>query len=468
MKPVVIIGAGPAGLACAGDLVEGGRQVILVDDNNQAGGQYFRQLPPGYVARPRSRLLRDKARYDKLAAALNNPKITMLNRTTAWGAPDTSTIAYAGPHGSGRIEASAVVIANGAQDKPFPFPGWTLPGVLSAGGCLNLAKAHGLVPGGKVVIAGNGPLVLVAAATMITAGADVVGVIEAQSNSRLLKPIATGVHLAPGILATAIDYHRRILASGNRVRTGWMLYEAAGNGGVERVAIAPVGHDGTPQGRKKIWIDADTVVSGYGLIPSSEFARIMGCQMEYREDLGGLVPVRSAQMSTSVQGVYAVGDGAGIGGVEVALLEGRIAACHILGSSPGSRSSNQYDRLDRFRRKLNLAYLTANPLRSTDGDTIVCRCEELRLKELLADPSANSGDLDRLKTSSRLGMGRCQGRNCLPGAATTLKFTTPPYATHPRSRPPARPVPLYQLAADAHAGEAKEPDEQHAQIRSSK
>ena len=169
-KPVVIIGAGPAGLSCARTLVDGGREVVLIDDNHQPGGQYFRQLPPSYQVAGKAPLLRDKDRYDQLARVLDHPSVRHLPLTTAWGAPDNLTVSYGGPGGSGRVDAAAVVIASGAQDNPFPFPGWTIPGVISAGGCLNLVKGHALVPAGKVLIAGNGPLVLVAAATLIRAG----------------------------------------------------------------------------------------------------------------------------------------------------------------------------------------------------------------------------------------------------------------------------------------------------------
>lgn len=190
--PVIVIGAGPAGLACAQELVAGNRRVVLIDDNIQPGGQYFRQLPPGYSTAPRARLMRDKARYDDLARVLDSPLLTHLPRTTAWSFPQPGTVAHAGPLGSGRIAGSAVVIATGAQERSMPFPGWTLPGVISAGGCLNLAKAHGLVPEGRVVVAGNGPLVLVAAATMAAAGARVTTVAEAQQSRRLAGAALSG------------------------------------------------------------------------------------------------------------------------------------------------------------------------------------------------------------------------------------------------------------------------------------
>lgn len=458
-NPVVIVGAGPAGLSCASELAEAGRDVVLIDDNPAPGGQYFRQLPPTYDVARNARLLRDKARYDELTKVLANPHVRHLPSTTVWGAPRPKTVAYAGPSGSGRIEAAAIVLATGAQEKSVPVPGWTLPGVVSAGGCLNLAKAHGLVPGGRVVVAGNGPLVLVAAATMICAGANVIRVVEAQSDMRLASAALSGLFAAPGILRTGIGYRARILASGAGFRTGAMISAVRGDGRLTAIAIAPVGRDGRPRLEHQEWIEADILVAGYGLMPGTEAAKVFGCRMEAAPSLNGVVAVRDETLQTSQEGVYAIGDGAGIGGVEIALLEGRIAAHAIMRVPPPAALAGRYRRLDGYRRKLNLAYRMPQPLVAATDDTIICRCEELTLGRLIADIGRERGSLNALKTSSRLGMGRCQGRNCLHTAATLLNLGTDGLTSHPRARPPLKPVPVGLLAADRDAGPAVEPDE---------
>jgi NADPH-dependent 2,4-dienoyl-CoA reductase/sulfur reductase-like enzyme len=457
--PVVIIGAGPAGLACAAELASAGRETVLIDDNPAVGGQYFRQLPPSYRTASGARLLRDKARFDRLAAKLQVPAVRHLGSTVAWGAPDSRTVAYSGIHGSGRLGASAVVLAGGAQERSFPFTGWTLPGVISAGGCLNLAKAHGLVPSGRVIIAGNGPLVLVAAATMIAAGANVTAVIEAQPDRKLASVGLAGLVAAPDIMAKAIGYRARILRSRTPFKTGWMVCEARGADVLREVAIAPVDADGKPVLEQKRWMSADILVVGYGLLSGSEPARVFGCGMEMNPALSGLVPLRSPSLETSVAGVYAIGDGAGIGGVEVALLEGHIAALSILGAPVPPALARRYHSLDRYRRKLNVAYMTSRPLVAATEQTIICRCEEISLGRLLSDPNSGRESLGALKTSSRLGMGRCQGRNCLPVASSVLGLDLQDGSTYPRARPPLRPVFLGGLAADADAGPAREPDE---------
>ncbi|MBS3650202.1 FAD-dependent oxidoreductase [Pseudaminobacter sp. 19-2017] len=458
-RPVVIIGAGPAGLSCAWELASAGREVVLIDDNGMAGGQYFRQLPETYQVSRDARLLRDKARFDELAKVLTLPGVRYLSSTVVWGAPGNKTVAYAGPTSSGRIEASAIVIATGAQEKSLPFPGWTLPGIISAGGCLNLAKAHGMVPTGRVVVAGNGPLVLVAAATLIAAGAEVVGVVEAQSDIRLASAAVSGLFAAPGVLRTGIGYRARIMAARAGFRTGWMVAGARGKDRLTAVGIAPVGADGRPRRDKQQWIEADALVVGYGLLPGTETARLFGCRTEHNPALNGLVPWRDDTLRTSEEGIYAIGDGAGIGGVEVALLEGRIAAHSIMGTRAPASLASRYRRLDGYRRKLNLAYRMPQPLLAATDDTIICRCEELTLGRLLADPGRGRNSLNAVKTSSRLGMGRCQGRNCLHVASSLLGLATDDLTTHPRARPPLKPLAVGLLAADKDAGSAMEPDE---------
>lgn len=455
-RPVVIVGAGPAGLACASELSSAGREVVLVDDNGAAGGQYFRQLPATYRVAPNARLLRDKARFDSLARVLTRPGVTYLPSTVVWGAPGKKTVAYAGPAASGRVEASAIVIATGAQERSLPFPGWTLPGVISAGGCLNLAKAHGLVPTGRVVVAGNGPLVLVAAATLIAAGAEVVRVVEAQSDIRLAPAAVSGLFAAPGVLGTGIGYRARIMAARAGFRTGWMVAGARGEDRLAAVAIAPVGTDGRPRRDSRQWIEAETLVVGYGLLPGAEAAGLFGCRMQHCPALNGLAPWRDDMLRTSEEGIFAIGDGAGIGGVEVALMEGRIAAHSILGREVPASLAARYRRLDLYRRKLNLAYRMRHPLVAATDETTICRCEELTLGHLRAEPGGAS--LNAVKTSTRLGMGRCQGRNCLHVAAPLLGLPADP-ATHPRARPPLKPVTVGRMAADRDAGPAMEPDE---------
>ena len=413
-RPVVIVGAGPAGLACASGLVAHGISVVIIEDNFQAGGQYFRQLPPAYRVAAGSALKRETSRFKVLAQVLTHPLVKFLPSTVVWGSPEPLTIAYAGAVGSGRVQAQAIVIATGAHDRPLPFTGWTLPGVISAGGCLNLAKAHGLVPNGRIIVAGNGPLVLVAAATTAAAGANVTQVLEAQPTSKLMRAAFEGLRGSPRQLWKAFSYRARILASGAHFTTGWVVTRADGDDRVRRVRIAPIQADGKPNHARERILECDTLVLGYGLQPSTELAGLLGCLIVRSDDLGGWVPDRTEHLETSVEGVYAIGDGAGIGGVEVALVEGARVA-EAIARGDGKSLGGTYARLDRFRRALNLAYRPNSPLVVAEPDTIVCRCEELRLGELQAVLARGAPSSDVLKASSRLGMAKIRWARPTPG-----------------------------------------------------
>jgi len=217
--------------------------------------------------------------------------------------------------------------------------------LITAGGCLNLIKGQGMLPGRRVAVVGNGPLVLVVASALIKGGAEVPVVAEAASSLGALAQLHR-LALSPGLLAKGLDYRWTILRSGASFRQRSAVTRALGKDAVTAVEIAPLGR-GAVSGAVERY-DVDGVVVGYGLIPSVELTRLLGCEHEYRQDRGGWIPKRNAECETTVKGVFAVGDCAGVGGAEIALLEGRAAAEAIaaqLNGRPGPRSSARTLRL---------------------------------------------------------------------------------------------------------------------------
>ncbi|MBV8916366.1 MAG: FAD-dependent oxidoreductase [Acetobacteraceae bacterium] len=456
--PVVIVGAGPAGLACAGRLAAHGVETVVIDDNRQPGGQYFRQLPGTFRVAASAPLARDQARAEALIAALDSKLVTYWPETTVWAGPDKSALAYAGPRGSGRMAARAIVVAAGAYDRPLPFHGWTLPGVITAGGCLNLIKGQGMIPGGRIGLVGNGPLLLVVAYTLLRAGARVVMIAEAARLARLLRALPA-LASAPNLLWKGMTYREAIRRARVPLLHGHVAVAAEGGQRIESVTVAPVAADGTPRSGGRRRFELDTLVTGYGLAPSNELTRLLGCRHVFAPQEGGWVPVRDDDFATSVPGVYAIGDCAGIGGAEIALLEGA-ALADRLASRPTGSIRARLRRYDLFRRALSAAYATAGPLWPADAETIVCRCEELTLSGLQEAASASPPDLSAFKSMTRVGMGRCQGRNCLHSAAYILAAAhglKPGALELPRSRAPARPVPIADLMEET-LGPAREPD----------
>jgi NADPH-dependent 2,4-dienoyl-CoA reductase/sulfur reductase-like enzyme len=448
---VAIIGAGPAGLAAAQALADRGVRCVLFDDNLQAGGQYLRQLPPGFT---RPRALPHDRQAARLLGVTRHELVDFRPETTVWAFPAPGTVAFAGTRASGRERVDAIVIAAGAQDRPYPFPGWTLPGVITAGGCLNLIKGQGRVPAGPVVVAGNGPLVLLTAASLLRAGARVVAVAEAGRPSARTASALPGLLAGPRLLAKGLAYRADLLRRGVKVLEGWTVARAEGETTVQHVALAPIG------GAAGRMLDASCLVIGYGLQPSTELTRMAGCAHAFQPGRGGWVPVRTAALETSVAALFAVGECAGIGGGEWAMAEGAFVGetvAHRLGfgAAPGKRSH----KLHRFRAALDRLYAAALPVAATP-DTVLCRCEEVTAAEVEAAVRRVGPDLEQVKAATRVSMGRCQGRNCLAPVADILARAAGCGAdgiAWPRMRPPARHVPIAALLSEP-LGPARAPD----------
>ena len=456
---LAIVGAGPAGLAAAREAVDLGLSVTLIDDNDQPGGQYFRQLPVPFARRGRGLFDKEQERAQRLFRVLDDPRVSYLPCGVVWDAPEADVLGFAAGAESGRIRAGGIVIAAGAHDRPLPFPGWTLPGVVTAGGIQNLLKGQGIVPGGRIVVAGNGPLPLVVAASLRLAGAEVAALVEAAPANRRLWPHLGRLLCAPAILGLAAKYRVSLAVAGIPVIYVRAVVEAHGETSLRAVSIAPIDREGRVDRARVEALEVGTLAIGYGLVPSTELTRLLGCVHDYDQLRGSWLPRRSETLETSVLGVYAVGDGAAIGGAEIALLEGRLAA-----QAAALRMGGKLDAAARRRRRILAARLArlnrfrdaltevfAPPchfLELLTPETLVCRCEEVTLGELRGNGIGTAASMPRLKAATRVGMGRCQGRNCLGTLAALVAAREGWDAgapAWPRTRPPARPIPLASL-----------------------
>jgi NADPH-dependent 2,4-dienoyl-CoA reductase/sulfur reductase-like enzyme len=455
---LAIVGAGPAGLAAAAAALAGGLSVTLLDDNPTPGGQYFRQPPPALrsaMSRPDDA---EHRRAEELFRALTHPRMLHLAGAVVWDAPEPRVLAFTRGGESGRVRAAAIVLATGAVERPVPFPGWTLPGVLSAGGLQNLVKGQRILPGRRFLVAGNGPLLLVAAQSILDAGGTVVEVLEA-------APAASGWYrlpalaMAPDLLRRGLAYRLALRRAGVPLRSGHTIVEARGADEVTEALVAPIDARGAVDGTRLRRVSVDTVVAGFGLVPSVELARLLGARHRWDSSRGGLAPERSEHFETSVPSVFAVGDGAGIGGSEVALAEGELVgllAAARLGRGEGPRTARATRRL---RTRLGRLYRVRDTITSLwtppatfseliTADTVVCRCEDVTAGEVTRLAEENDGSLDALKATSRVTMGRCQGRNCLASVAEIVaraRGVPVRDLALPRARPPARPIRLGDL-----------------------
>ncbi len=458
---ILVIGAGPAGLAAARTAAAYGAQVVLVDDNRQAGGQYYRHPASEPLRAVRDDLFDEATRGADLLAAAAGPNLTHYSDATFYGFFDDGIAAFA--HGDRilRLTPGAAIIAAGATERPVPFPGWTLPGVMGAGAVQNLLKGQRTLPGRRILVTGNGPLTLLAAANLARCGAEVIEVLEAAANRPPFSMIPR-LLLEPGMLARGIGY-RAILAR-RRVpfRSRYVVVEAKGKMRVEAAVVAPIAADGRVDSAHARTLAVDTVVVGFGLVPASEITRSIGCEHVHDADKGGWIPVRSVDLETSRPGVFAAGECAGVAGVEKALLEGELAglaAAMRVGAARGAEAQARRRRLQRrlarlmaFRSAIEAIYRPpASFLPLMRDDTVVCRCEEVTLAEARRWVREGVHEVNSLKAITRMSMGRCQGRNCVATLTRLIAAEAgidvaevPP----PRPRPPLRPIGVAALAAD--------------------
>lgn len=449
---VAIIGAGPAGLRAAEVLAEAGSRPLLVDEGHRAGGQIYRRPPPG-AERPAAALYGFEARRAQalhdLADALA-PRIDYRPGTTVWGIATREPAGFdldcLGPEGHGRIVADRLVLATGAMDRTLPFPGWTLPGVFTLGAAQIALKAQGMAIGRRVALVGAGPLLPLVAHQYAKAGATLVAVLD-------VTPLAAKVRAAPRLaampatLAKGVWYTVAGAVRGTPVRSGVRGVAVEGEGRVE----ALVWEDS--RGRRHR-VACDAVGASFGLRSEAQAADLAGCRFAFEPVMRQWQPERSPEGRSSHPHVYLAGDGSGIGGADVAELQGERTALALLADLGRPRDAAREARLDRrllrqaeFRAALEAAYPYPHHLVDRIGDEdIVCRCEGITAGALRrAATERDAREMNRLKALTRTGMGRCQGRVCGHAAAEILARTLdePVEAVgRLRGQAPIKPIPL--------------------------
>ncbi|MEV5610891.1 FAD-dependent oxidoreductase [Streptomyces sp. NPDC052225] len=452
---LAVVGAGPAGLAAALAAAARGVRVTVVDAAAEAGGQFYRQPARALGAR-RPQALHHQWRTwerlrDGLAGHVEAGHVRHLRGHHVWCVegelPGGFTVhALTGPEQREpvAVPADAVLLATGAHEKVLPFPGWTLPGVLTAGGAQAMLKGGLVLPGRRAVVAGTGPLLLPVADGLLAAGADVVALVDSAA-PRAFLPHARTLAAHPDKLVEAAGYAARLLVRRVRIRAHHTVVAAHGTDRVEAVTIAALDADGRVRAGTERRLACDTLVVGHGLLPHTDLAGALGCRLD-----GGAVAVDDEQR-TDVPGVWAAGEATGIGGAALSLTEGHIAgrsvAARLFDSRPDPRTWNAVARTRTRMRELAAALDTAYapPARwteqLTDG-TVVCRCEEVTAGAVReAVDELGAGDARTVKLLTRAGMGWCQGRMCGAAVAGLVGGEQPP-----AKRPFACPVPLGVLA----------------------
>lgn len=394
---VLVVGAGPAGLAAAHAAASHGARVGLVDAQARPGGQVWRHDAVHGTPRVASRAIN--------ASVGTRMPVTWLARHQVIAAQSQRLCAET-PLGAVELSFGRLVIATGARELLLPFPGWTLPGVTGAGGLQALAKQGWPVRGKRVVVAGSGPLLWAAAASLRRHGALVLGIHE-QASAAAMRAFALQLWRWPGRVVQALQLRAALHDVAHHC--GSFVRSADGDAALTSVRIT--------SGGTSTRVDCDLLAVGHGLVPNVALAGMLGCAM----DRDGAHPVVQVDelLRTSVANIHAAGESCGIAGLPAACIEGRIAGHMAAGATAAATSLLRQRRHARRFGELLGRHFSLDPrlYALAEHDTIICRCEDVTLGALDGYTDARAARL-----ATRCGMGACQGRVCGTALAEMGRF----------------------------------------------
>ncbi|AHC35130.1 MULTISPECIES: NAD(P)/FAD-dependent oxidoreductase [unclassified Pseudomonas] len=441
MKPVVIVGAGPAGISAARTLLDHGIKPCLIDESLLGGGQIYRRQPAGFQRSAKQVYGFDARKADAVHRTMDELAglIDYRPETLVWNAEDGRLDTLK----SGRAESleySRIIVATGATDRILPVSGWTLPGVYSLGAAQIALKYQGCAIGERVAFCGSGPLLYLVAYQYAKAGAKVVAVLDSapfRAQCRAL-PALLG---QPATLAKGLYYRAWLSAHGVPVHQGVTLQQIEGE---QRVS-------GIRWDRQDLACDA--VAFAHALRSETQLADLLGCEFEWNALNRAWLPRRDNAGRSSLAGVYLAGDGAGIMGADAAQMAGERAALAVLedaGVAIDHRRpavlEQQLAGIQRFRQGLETAFpFPEDWAAQAPDELIVCRCEEVSVGDVRAVVDEGHWEINRVKAHCRVGMGRCQGRMCGLAAAEIVAERSGRGIEHVgrlRGQAPIKPLPF--------------------------
>ena len=453
---VAIVGAGPAGMAAAIEARRRGCKVTLLDEMTRPGGQIFKQSAidselhvglPTELKRKTDLLRRFSEIVDRIDYRINH---------TAYALFEGPELHISDENISEALKPDIVILATGVCERAVPFPGWTLPGVVFAGGAQALLKSQGVKIGERVVVAGTGPLPVAVAAQLCNAGVHVVSVVLLHPMRSLL------VHLyalwaGRQVVAEGLSYLNILRHHDALMLSRYVPLRADGVDHIESIQIAQ--HDGTgrPVPGTERRIGCDVLALNYGFTVNSELAAMAGADMAYHPEQGGWIPITDRFCRTSSPGVLVAGDSAGLRGAWVAQAEGRIAgavASHYYDDKAVSnldkelpQSFKERSRHESFQKAIRqFLRLPTGVWGWADEETVVCRCECVTQKQVQKAIDDGHNSLNAIKRNTRAGMGWCGGRMCMQNMAAQANMGRLSTDLQPMTpRPIARPISLQAL-----------------------
>lgn len=460
---IVIVGAGPAGMAAATEAAGVGAAVLLLDDQATPGGQIYRAIEA--ISERRGAILgKDYVSGRGLVETFRKSGGDYVSGATVWQVTDQREVGYSANGKARLVRAPFILIATGAMERPFPVPGWTLPGVMMAGAAQTMLKTSGIAAE-DAVFAGSGPLLYLVAYQYLKAGVRIAALLDTTPRSNRL---AAMTHL-PGalrrldLLSKGRRWLSEIKASGIPIIDQVTGLEISGNGAVDAVTYKT--HAGGSGAFK-----TSHVLLHQGVVPNVNLSMASGIDHIWNDRQLCWQPKTDSWARTNIEGLLVAGDGGGIGGALAAEASGRIAALGAMEAigkiDEKKRNANVASarhvlkQEQQFRPFIDTWFRPSDHFRVPENDkTIVCRCEELTLGDLKEVITIGLAGPNQLKSFCRAGMGPCQGRFCGLTVQELIARQTGRHASdvgYYRLRPPIKPLTLNELAdleADAPGNE---------------
>lgn len=451
-QDLIIVGAGPAGLAAAATAAELGLNTLVLDEQSSPGGQLYRNIErvdPGTIRE----LGPDYAKGLGLVERFRKSGAGYQENAIVWNIEQNGTVCYSHRGKSAQVRAKRVLIAIGATERPVAFPGWNLPGVMGAGAVDANFKSSGTVPAGPVVLCGSGPLLLLVIGHLGHLGVKIQAVLDTTPGDNLLSALPLlpgalrrsdyllkGVGMLLSLKKSRIKYYRKVTA-----------YQAHGRGKLERVSFTAAG--------KEFQLETNMLLVHEGVVSRCDFSRLLGLQHTWDSVQRYWYPTTDKFGATAHDTMYIAGDGAFVHGGVPAAIKGSLAVFDIaekLGKLPPSEKSDTWPGLVKAlaaelapRPFVDALYKPRKNLFEMDDQTLVCRCEEVSAGDIRQAVKEGCREPNEIKALTRCGMGHCQGRMCgaLLAEIMAMELKVPPEDLQPLNiRAPVRNLSLVELS----------------------
>lgn len=458
---IIVIGAGPAGMAAASLAGEKGASVMLLDEQMQAGGQIYRDVERSATKRA-SILGKDYIQGIELTNKLSQSNIKFVKGAQIWMVKANGLVAWSQAGVARMAKAKRIIVATGALERPMPIPGWTKPGVMTVGAAQIMLKQSGLVVE-RAVLVGSGPLLYLTAQQMVLAGKPPLALVETQTRSDLLAAMPHFIGALKGwkYLTKGISMLRTLRRAGVKRYTAAKDLRVVGENEADGVSFVC--------GGQRITLKCDTVLLHQGVVPNVQISRSLKLEHLWNADQVCFIPVLNKWGKTELDHIYITGDGGGIGGAKAAEIAGRLAALDALASLGQITAEQRNQHAASMRSALDLelaarpfidrAYPPVDLPGTIHDDTIICRCEEVRAGDIKKYVKIGCKGPNQTKAFGRCGMGPCQGRYC--GLSVTQLLASENDQTCDETgyyhiRQPLKPITLGELATMESAAEAAE------------